>query len=147
MQLFELGALFKDIENRIGELESLKKAVLTRDKIVAILQDFTFCKDLNINFEKLSEVLLFSGNDRRGIAEVLESIFRSNKKYFKVLSTLERFNEVKRIMDKETDANLIRENLLQFQNQTYLNTKMKLSKIFYSYLGRLRHLRARVKKN
>ncbi len=116
MQQSELGGLLKNIEYRQSQLNNIKaNETRSRDSIVAVLQDFSLYQQLNINIEKISEVILFSGNNERGIVEVLQSIFISNKKYFKILSTLERFNEVKRLREKEAaDVNVIRANLLSF---------------------------------
>jgi len=126
MQQSELGGLLKDIEYRIVQLKDVESGMVTRDKMVTVLQDFPFYKDLGVNIKNISEVLLFAGNDQRGIAEILQSIFISNKKYFKVLNTLERFNEAKRLMDKEDDANLTRQNLLQFANTNLPQYKIEI---------------------
>lgn len=116
MQISELGSLSKDIEYRISQLQKIKDAgVTTREARVAALQDFVFCKDLNLDMEKISEIILSVSRDQRGIVEILQSIFLSNKKYFKVINTLERYNEAKRLMNNETtDANIYMHNLLQF---------------------------------
>ncbi|MHB1947359.1 MAG: hypothetical protein ACYCQI_04505 [Gammaproteobacteria bacterium] len=116
MQISELGGLSKDIENRITQLQKVKEPGDTaREVRVAALQDFAFYKDLNVDMEKMSEVILFSGGDQRGVIEILQSTFLSNKKYFKIISTLERYNEAKRLMNNETtDPNTYIHNLLQF---------------------------------
>lgn len=116
MQISELGGLSKDLENRVTQLQKVKEPGNTaREVRVAALQDFVFCKDLNVDMEKLSEVILSAGGDQRGMVEILQSTFLSNKKYFKIISTLERYNEAKRLMNNETtDANVYMQNLLCF---------------------------------
>lgn len=128
MQLSELGGLSKDIEYRSLQLQMIKKTdTLTRDITVAILQDFIFSKDLNINMEKISEVILPASGDQRGIVEILQSTFISNKKYFKIINTLERYNEAKRIMNNETtDKTIFMQNVLLFAENNMLQYQKEI---------------------
>ncbi len=121
MQQSELAGLLKDIEYRQSQLNNIKaRGIQSRDSVVTTLQDFSLNQNLNINIEKISEVILFSGNNERGIVEMLQSIFISNKKYSKILATLERFNDVKRIIGKETtDVNIMRDDLLVFAENNF----------------------------
>lgn len=116
MQISELGGLFKDLEHRVEQLQKIKDiSDRTREVRVAALQDFVLCKDLNVDIGKVSEVILSSSGDQRGIVEILQSTFLSNKKYFKIINALERYNEAKRLMRNETtEANIYMSNLLKF---------------------------------
>lgn len=113
MQQSELGGLLKDVKYRIKQLENINNNTApTREQMVAALQDFVFYKEINVSIEKISEVILPAGNDQRGIVETLNCIFISNKKYNKTLNSLDRFNEAKRLMNKDKNINLTR--LLRF---------------------------------
>lgn len=145
MQQSELGGLLKDIEYRIKQLNAIKKTgAANREMTVAALQDFVFCKDININIDKISEVIFPAGNDQRGVVEILQCVFISNKKYFKILNTLERFNEAKRLINQEDGANAM-PNLLTFTDTNLPQYQKEIAQNMAFILRSLEAFKAEVK--
>jgi hypothetical protein len=119
LQQSELINLKKNIEDRKTLLEKQKNNSFDRT-IVQITQDFTLCKDLNINIETACKIILSAKQAQRGIPETLQSVFISNKRYMKILETLERYHEAKRTilkdnLDLNTLLNFLEANLSQYE--------------------------------
>ena len=105
-QYSELENLKMNIHNRLPILSKITdvESTYTRDEIVQLMQDFHFCKDINIDINNTGKLLLSAAANKRGATEILQSVFLSNKNYFNVINVLERYHESKRLICTQSQS-------------------------------------------
>ena len=104
LQHSELENLKMNIRDRLQILPKIKGKTrrCSPDERVQALQDFDFSTDVDIDFKNAGKLILAAAKDKRGAAEILQSVFISNKGYFKTINMLELYHEAKRSLQPKS---------------------------------------------
>lgn len=98
LQQSELTKLSKDVKDRIDAFQKLCGGDASRDNRIRITQDFTVCKNLNIDIEAAGKIILSITERNKDVVGILQDVFINNEWYFKTIAMLEKFNDFKRSM-------------------------------------------------